>query len=274
MRSLAPVITTGVVGLAFNTLCLKNVDTSFFIIARGLALPFTIIISSIANSRSPRPTVLLAAFVVTAGFFVGVNPASLVSPSWTAIASNNDLHSILYGIMSSFTLALHAVLVKSAQVHVGGSVTKLSYYTQLLSSVMIIPLIVGNNEILAWFEPDREWIPFFVGCIITGFFGFLLGISAILSIKVTSPVAHMFSSAARSVLQTVLGMYIFGDIIKSNTALSIFMITVGALYYTYVQSKSKPTPPVALKDPLRVAHTPKPSVADIEKGNLLVKGRS
>jgi GDP-fucose transporter C1 len=65
--------------------------------------------------------------------------------------------------------------------------------------------------------------------------------------KVTSPITHMFSSAARSVLQTLLGVMIFGDIltvyepfplsspypstntIGRNRALSIFVILLGTM---------------------------------------------
>jgi GDP-fucose transporter C1 len=44
--------------------------------------------------------------------------------------------------------------------------------------------------------------------------GFLICIAGVLSIKVTSPITHMFSSAVRSVLQTALGVYLFGDILN------------------------------------------------------------
>jgi GDP-fucose transporter C1 len=37
----------------------------------------------------------------------------------------------------------------------------------------------------------------------------------VLSIKVTSPVTHMFSAAVRSVLQTILGVQLFGDVINA-----------------------------------------------------------
>lgn len=46
-------------------------------------------------------------------------------------------------------------------------------------------------------------------------FGFLIGIAGFLSIKVTSPVSHMISAAVRGVLQTFLGIWIFGDVVSS-----------------------------------------------------------
>jgi GDP-fucose transporter C1 len=48
-----------------------------------------------------------------------------------------------------------------------------------------------------------------------GVVGFLICVAGVLSIKVTSPVTHMFSAAVRSVLQTILGIRIFGDVINT-----------------------------------------------------------
>ena len=47
-----------------------------------------------------------------------------------------------------------------------------------------------------------------------GVTGFLICVAGVLSIKVTSPITHMFSAAVRSVLQTALGVYLFGDILN------------------------------------------------------------
>ena len=97
----------------------------------------------------------------------------------------------------------------------------------------------GSNEI---YERAVERSTFFIGSLVTGFFGFLLGLAGLLSIKVTSPVSHMVSSAARSVLQTVLGVWLFGEFVTGRRALSIMVITCGALYYTWIQSASMPSP--------------------------------
>jgi len=95
----------------------------------------------------------------------------------------------------------------------------------------------GSNEI---YERSVERSTFFVGSLVTGCFGFLLGLAGLLSIKVTSPVSHMVSSAARSVLQTILGIWLFGEIVTRRRAFSICVITLGALYYTWIQSSSLP----------------------------------
>ncbi|TFY82081.1 hypothetical protein EWM64_g1929 [Hericium alpestre] len=52
-KKLIPVVLVNVIGLVFNTLCLRDVEASFFQIARGLVLPLTIAVSSAATHSSP-----------------------------------------------------------------------------------------------------------------------------------------------------------------------------------------------------------------------------
>ncbi|KAG5649845.1 hypothetical protein H0H81_001802 [Sphagnurus paluster] len=90
---------------------------------------------------------------------------------------------------------------------------------------------------------DANWdgTIFIWGSLVTGFFGFLLCVAGLLSIKITSPITHMFSSAARSVLQTLLGVLIFNDILTaSSRGTSILVILGGTLYYTWIKSQGPP----------------------------------
>ncbi len=50
---------------------------------------------------------------------------------------------------------------------------------------------------------------------VQGSVGFLLSIASVLSIKVTSPITHMISSAIRGVAASFLGVALFGDILTS-----------------------------------------------------------
>ena len=51
--------------------------------------------------------------------------------------------------------------------------------------------------------------------IIQGVLGFLMSIASLLSIKVTSPITHMISSAVRGVAASVLGMWLFHDVMTT-----------------------------------------------------------
>ncbi|KAJ7061982.1 hypothetical protein C8F01DRAFT_1136025 [Mycena amicta] len=246
--NLLPYLSVGFTGLIFNTLCLASVDAAFFQIARGLLLPFTIGVSALQLGSRPSPQVVLASLVVTFGFLIGSAPTLYRSTakSPTGHISHESALGLLYGSISSLVLSIHAVLKKPALGHVGQSVITLSYCGNLFMATVLIPCLVLNGELAIihhkFHDPKTDWMPFLVGGLVTGVFGFLLGISHSLSIKVTSPVTHMFSSAAKGVIQTLLGMGIFGDTMSFTRVYSIGTITAGTVYYTYLQTRPKPKP--------------------------------
>ncbi|KAJ7026107.1 hypothetical protein C8F04DRAFT_966812 [Mycena alexandri] len=224
-----PFFLVGFIGLVFNTLCLANVDASFFQIARGLLLPFTILMSSLFTRVVPRLSVIISALIVTSGFFCRL-----------ANADSTPLLALLYGLISCIVLSLHAVLSKvvtSSLTHV--SVVALCYWGNLGMSIFLIPFVFFNGELVVlqrrWASPEDEWTTFVVGSAITGIFGFLLGIANVLSIKVTSPISHMFSAAAKSVIQMLLGVIFFGDIVTGLRVGAITLITGGTMFYTWSQ---------------------------------------
>jgi len=155
--------------------------------------------------------------------------------------------SLFYGVMSSLMIAVHAVLVKSAHGYVDNSSIKLAYWSNLGSALALAPFIFLNGEVGTLLarraSGDDAWRMFVIGSGVTGIFGFFLCMAGLISIKVTSPVTHMFSSAARSVIQTVLGVVIFHDIITVNRLTSILVITLGTLYFTWVKSVTTPPSP-------------------------------
>ncbi|KAF8913144.1 hypothetical protein CPB84DRAFT_1722181 [Gymnopilus junonius] len=227
-KKLIPVVSVNIIGLVFNTLCLRDVEASFFQIARGLVLPLTIAVSSIYSSSTPSRMVLMAAGVVTLGFMLGVAPSS--SLPVTAIPSTL---SLFYGVLSSLFIAFHAVLIKNSLPHCNNSTIELAWWTNAGSVIMVLPFVLLRGEPLKLYNLARsdDWngTVFLWGSMVTGIFGFLLCVAGLLSIKVTSPVTHMFSSAARSVLQTALGVWIFGDILTTNRAASIAVILGGTM---------------------------------------------
>ncbi|KAF7368913.1 TPT domain-containing protein [Mycena venus] len=248
MINLFPYFAVGISGLIFNTLCLTNVDASFFQIARGLALPLTIAVNAVHTRIRPRPQVVFAAFIVTCGFFIGTAPTFIRRSS---TLSQESAIALFYGSMSSLLLAVHAVLKKSALGHVGNSVITLSYYGNMCSTTMLFACTILHGELGVlhnrYHNPNMNWTPFLVGSAVTGFFGFLLGIANSLSVKVTSPVTHMFSSAAKGVIQTLLGVWVFSDVITPPRFYSISTIIGGTVYYTYIQT-SKPKKPFPRND--------------------------
>jgi len=241
-KKLTPVVLVNIIGLVFNTLCLRDVEASFFQIARGLVLPLTITVSSAATHTSPSVRVIVAAVVVMAGFFIGIAPEGNLPVS--AVPSTL---SLFYGVLSSLFIAFHAVLIKSSLPHCNNSTIQLAYWTNAGSAVFLAPFVLLHREPFKVFEmigdPKWDMVTFIWGSLVTGVFGFLLCIAGLLSIKVTSPITHMFSSAARSVIQTLLGVGLFHDVLSLNRVASIATILMGTMYYTWVKASETAHPP-------------------------------
>ncbi|KAF9454145.1 hypothetical protein P691DRAFT_770854 [Macrolepiota fuliginosa MF-IS2] len=250
-KKLIPVVSVNIIGLVFNTLCLRGVEASFFQIARGLVLPLTITVSCLHTRKSPSAKVIAAAVIVTFGFALGVVPSkNLPTKSIPSIVS------LIYGVLSSLFIAFHAVLIKSSLPYCNNSTIQLAWWTNVGSAIMLLPFVVFDGEFFkVWdkFTNDATWdfTVFIWGTLVTGIFGFLLCVAGLLSIKITSPITHMFSSAARTVLQTLLGVWIFKDVLNVARATSILVILIGTVFYTWI--KSTETPP-----------KPQPKAVDIE----------
>lgn len=162
-------------------------------------LPLTIVVSSAFNRSTPSGKVMIAAGIVTLGFMWGVAPSSDSLP----VTSIPSTLSLFYGVLSSLFIAFHAVLIKTSLPYCNNSTIELAWWTNVGSAVMIIPFVLLRQEPLKLFELAQtdtwNWGVFFWGSLGTGVFGFLLCIAGLLSIKVTSPVTHMFSSVSFSV---------------------------------------------------------------------------
>ncbi|ORY72212.1 hypothetical protein BCR35DRAFT_307763 [Leucosporidium creatinivorum] len=236
-RGLAPLISCNVLGLAFNTYCLQYVDASFYQIARGLVLPFTVFFSWwLLRTKSSVPT-LAAVAVVCVGFMAGVS-AENMSTSFIGVA---------LGVASSVTTAVHAIVVKRSLAVVSGTLD-LAYYSNLLSALVILPFVLVSGEVFTVLEmvagegEEGQFGTFLIGASVTGVFGFLICIAGFLSIKVTSPISHMVSAAVRGVLQTFLGIWCFGDVVGSGRAIGIVFILSGSVYYVYTKSVEQNQP--------------------------------
>ncbi|PLW14109.1 hypothetical protein PCANC_12032 [Puccinia coronata f. sp. avenae] len=230
LKDVLPMVLINVAGLVFNTYCLKFVDASFYQVARGLILPFTVFASRIFLGTRSSLRILISVGVVCIGFMLGVS-----SERFTV-----SHLGVFLGILSSVTTSLHAIIVKSTLEKVPSTIA-LTYYGNGLSALIILPLVFLVGEpptILALFSNGYDrFRTFFLGTLITGLFGFFICIAGLLSIKVTSPVTHMISSAVRGVIQTVLGAVLFGDQITSGRVSGIGIILAGSIYYTWVKDQ-------------------------------------
>ncbi|TBU41405.1 hypothetical protein BD309DRAFT_965359 [Dichomitus squalens] len=250
-KGLIPMVGLSVIGLSFSNYTLKYVDASFYQVARGMVLPFTVGTSFFILHARPSLRILAACAVVTMGFFVGV----------FLDGTKVSMIGVFFGVVSSMITALHSVVIKKSLDVVHGSALHLSWYTNLLSTIILAPLIVLAGEfpgVMKLLFGPNESAPgemstlatFVLGSVITGVFGFLMSVASLMSIKVTSPITHMVSSAVRGVAASLLGVWLFGDLVSHGRASSIAIILLGSIWYTWIKhQESQPAyEPVPLDD--------------------------
>ncbi|KAI0284567.1 hypothetical protein BGY98DRAFT_947545 [Russula aff. rugulosa BPL654] len=237
LTGLAPTVIFNVLSLSLSNYSLRFVDASFYQVARGLILPFTVVTSYTLLRARPSLPILLSCSIVTLGFFVGVFLDNVhVSGS-----------GILFGVASSLMTALHAAVMKRGFQVVEGSALSMSWYSNLLSAFLLLPfvIILGEGpavvEILSGHAQGLR--TFLIGSAITGSVGFLLSIACALSIQVTSPITHMISSAVRGVAASILGVALFGDIMTLGRVSAIILILSGSIYYTWIKHAESTAPP-------------------------------
>jgi len=230
LKAVLPMVLINVSGLIFNTYCLKFVDASFYQVARGLILPFTVFASRIFLGTRSSHRINISVGIVCIGFMLGVNSERMTVSHL----------GVFLGVLSSVTTSIHAIIVKSTLEKVPSTIA-LTYYGNGLSALIVLPLILLVGEtptIVTLFSGGYDrFRTFFLGTLVTGLFGFFICIAGLLSIKVTSPVTHMISSAVRGVIQTALGAMLFGDKITSGRISGIGIILAGSIYYTWVKDQ-------------------------------------
>ncbi|OCF78135.1 hypothetical protein I204_00071 [Kwoniella mangroviensis CBS 8886] len=269
-KDLIPLVFVNVLGLIFNNACLQYVDASFHQVARGLVLPFTIIVTIVVLHHYPSPLALIAALIVTFGFFSGVlfDPNHASSAASAAVAGKHTSSlGITFGAMSSVSSASHAVLIKRGLASVSNSPISLSYYNNILSTLALIPMFIISGELPSAIRllSNGGASQFLWGATITGLFGFLISLASFISIKVTSPVTHMISSATRGVLQTMLAVWIFGDVMSRGRIISIFLIISGSVLYVYAKTEDSKKSSKQKHDEVEVPLNPK----SLERGDVL-----
>lgn len=134
-KQISPLIGINCTGLIFNTYCLQYVDASFYQVARGLVLPFTVFFSYILLSQKSSKPVLGATLVVCLGFFCGISTDHLHTSS---------LGTVL-GVLSSVTTSVHAIVIKKSLKAVNNTLD-LVYLNNVLSAIVLAPLVLFAGE--------------------------------------------------------------------------------------------------------------------------------
>lgn len=102
-----------------------------------MVLPFTVLTSFIFLSARPSLRILIACAIVTGGFCVGV--------FFDGVTVSTK--GVLFGIASSATTALHAVVIKKALRLLNDNALDLCWYSNLLTALILSVVVVLMGEV-------------------------------------------------------------------------------------------------------------------------------
>jgi GDP-fucose transporter C1 len=239
-KGFAGLIVVNVVGLALNTLCLANMDAVMYQVARSMILPITVCLSPFILAQWPSLKIIMACGVIFVGFAVGIfgdyQPDEL-------IRSATSTKGIVFGLLSSLSTSIHSFVIKrsfSGKEQPGA--LDLVYYNNLFSAIMLLPLLVvaEGPQIAAFYKSaasSEEHLVFLYGTLLAGAAGLLINLAGFLQIKVTSPITHTVSSAARGVLQSLAAHFILGEALTGPRAIGISVTLLGSALYSLFKAQ-------------------------------------
>lgn len=183
--------------ISSNNLCLQFVSVAFYYVGRSLTTIFNVILSYTFLKERQSYQSILCCVVIIGGFLLGVDQESLTETF--------SLIGTVFGIIGSFALSMYSIYTMKTLPHVNGEVWLLSYYNNIYSCFLFLPLIIINGElrtVLNYEYIAETW--FWGAMVIGGVCGFLIGYVTTLQIKVTSPLTHNISGTAKACAQTVM----------------------------------------------------------------------
>lgn len=214
--------------IACNNLCLKHVGVAFYYIGRSLTTVFNVIFTfSILGERTSYGAIVCCLIIIF-GFWLGVDQES--------ISGSLSIIGTIYGVLGSLTLSLYSIHTKHVLPAVNQEIWLLSYYNNVYSIFIFIPLILINGEYKEIVEYNLFDEPFFWGIMIVGgICGFSIGYVTMLQIKVTSPLTHNISGTAKACVQTVLATYCYNESKPSLWWVSNFVVLFGSAAYARIK---------------------------------------
>ncbi|GAO51068.1 hypothetical protein SAICODRAFT_79853 [Saitoella complicata NRRL Y-17804] len=236
-RSFYPLALARLVGVLAKTYCLAAVNASFYQIARGLLLPFTLILGSIFLAPKPTysPHSLLGAGLVMLGFVFGVvTDLDQMQTSTIGVA---------LGVGSSLTTAVETIVVKIFLGKREGEtgVFSMIFMTNIMAFVTLLPIFVFTGEYASLVSlsltSPLALRSFLHGSLITGLSSFLLTVATFTQISVTSPTTHMIVTAARGVAQSLLAIVVLNEPNVGSRYLGMAAILGGSGLYAWGKTK-------------------------------------
>ncbi|KAH0948977.1 hypothetical protein HN011_005350 [Eciton burchellii] len=214
--------------IATNNLCLKYVDVAFYYIGRSLTTVFNVIFTYILLGQRTSFKCIICCAVIIFGFWLGVDQEH--------IAGSLSVVGTFFGVLGSLLLSLYSIRTKQTLPVVNQDIWLLSYYNNIYSIFIFIPLMIINGELTIVYNYDKLGYSFFWGAMmIGGMFGFAIGYLTALQIKVTSPLTHNVSGTAKACAQTVLATYWFNEQKSFLWWISNIIVLTASAFYARIR---------------------------------------
>lgn len=190
--------------IATNNLCLKYVDVAFYYVGRSLTTVFNVAFTYILLGQKTSAKCMICCAVIIAGFWLGVDQEK--------VAGSLSVVGTFFGVLGSLLLSLYSIRTKQTLPAVNQDIWLLSYYNNVYSIFIFIPLMIMNGELTTVYNYDKLGHLFFWNAMtVGGIFGFAIGYFTALQIKVTSPLTHNVSGTAKACAQTVLATHWYDE---------------------------------------------------------------
>ncbi|KAG0723885.1 GDP-fucose transporter 1 [Chionoecetes opilio] len=235
VKKVLPLSIIFVAMISTNNLCLKYLGVAFYYVGRSLTTVFNVIFTFFILGQKTSTAALVACGVIVGGFWLGVDQES--------VSGSLSITGVVFGVLASVFVSLNAIFTKKVILPaLDGSVWKLSYYNNVLASLLFLPLMVGMGEgpailsLVMGHAPAATTPTVFWGLMVLGgLFGFAIGYVTGLQIQVTSPLTHNISGTAKACTQTVLAMWWFQQHKTGLWWLSNWTVLLGSMGYTRVK---------------------------------------
>lgn len=240
-----PLTIARLVGILAKTYCLASVNASVYQIARGLLLPFTLLLSLLVLRPRPYypPLSLVGCAMVMAGFGAGM------AADYSQVLTSGK--GILLGIGSSLTTAIESVVVKRFLGKSSEGMWQMVWMSNVMALAFYVPLLPLSGELGTFFslfeinktdlvdpsEVSNGLHKFLGSAMLTGLSAFLLTIATFMQIEVTSPTTHMIVTAARGVAQSSLAIIVLGEVLTTDRVGSMALILAGTALYGWASDR-------------------------------------
>ncbi|CAG9807154.1 unnamed protein product [Chironomus riparius] len=228
IRNVIPLSILFTTMIATNNLCLRYVSVAFYYVGRSLTTIFNVILTYLFLGEKQSFKSIACCAVIISGFYLGVDQESLTDTF--------SLIGTIFGIIGSLALSMYSIYTKKTLPFVNGEVWLLSYYNNVYSVFLFMPLIIISgelHEVLNYEFIGELW--FWSTMIIGGICGFLIGYVTTLQIKVTSPLTHNISGTAKACAQTVLATSWFNEVKSFLWWVSNLIVLLGSFAYARVK---------------------------------------